>query len=394
MHSKPQEQAVPVRIGMFLDMYKPYMSGVTNYAAINKRYFESLGHKVYVFTFGSRDYEDAEPNIVRSPAIPWGDTGWQLGLRPTAEARILMATIDVAHVQHPFLSGRVALALCRPHNIPIVFTNHTRYDLYSDTYAWWMPREVRMAWLSADLRRFAGRIDLTIAPSASIATWLHDFEVTDDAVVLPNGVDTAPFASPAHPRTKASLGLPEDSVVFCYLGRVAEEKNMPLLVEAFISAAKDSPAALLVIGDGPAREDAEEHLREAGLSQRARFVGRTPYEQVPDLLAACDVFATASVTEVHPLVVIEAMAAGLPTVGVRSPGISDTVEHDVSGLLSAENTREVAANMRAVATDPSLRSRLATGARETAARYDISVTGSALLGEYEKVLAARILSAR
>jgi 1,2-diacylglycerol 3-alpha-glucosyltransferase len=377
-----------VRIGMFLDMYKPHTSGVTNYAAINKRYFESLGHTVYVFTFGNRDFEDDEPNVVRSLAIPWGDTGWQLGLRPSAEARILMATIDVAHVQHPFISGRVALAHCRPHRIPIVFTNHTRYDLYSDTYAWYVPREVRMAWLSANLRHFASRIDLTIAPSASIAEWLCDFEVTDHAVVLPNGVDTAPFAKPAHPRSKASLGFADDAVVFCYLGRVAEEKNVPLLVDAFIAAAADSPAALLVIGDGLAREEAEERLRDAGLADRVHFAGLTPYEQVPDLLAACDAFATASVTEVHPLVVIEAMAAGLPTVGVHSPGISDTVERGVSGLLSGESVGEVAANLRAIASDQALRTRLAAGARETAARYDISVTGGALLAQYERVLAS------
>jgi len=380
-----------VRIGMFLDMYKPHTSGVTNYAAINKRYFESLGHTVYVFTFGNRDFADDEPNVVRSPAIPWGDTGWQLGLRPTAEARILMATLDVAHVQHPFLSGRVALAHSRTHDIPVVFTNHTRYDLYSDTYAWFVPREVRMAYLRTYLHRFARRIDCVVAPSASIAEWLSEFGVTDDAVVLPNGVDTAPFREPAHPRAHASLGLPEDAVVFCYLGRIGEEKNVPLLIEAFVQAAAARPIALLLIGDGPARDVAEERVRQAGLQDRVRFAGLVPYAEVPDVLAACDAFVTASVTEVHPLVVMEAMAAGLPALGVRSPGISDTIEHGMSGLLCAENADELSASISAVADDPALRRRLSAGAREAAAGYDIGVTGARLLAEYERVIAAREL---
>ena len=383
-----------MRIGMFLDMYKPHTSGVTNYAAINKRYFESLGHTVHIFTFGNRDFEDDELNIVRSPAVPWGDTGWQLGLRPSSEARILMATLDVAHVQHPFLSGRVALAHSRTHGIPVLFTNHTRYDLYSDTYAWFVPREVRMAWLRAYLQRFVRRIDSVIAPSASIARWLSEFEVTDDAVVLPNGVDTAPFRSPAHPRSRASLGLPEGAVVFCYLGRIGEEKNVPLLLEAFIEAAASRPIALLLIGDGPAREEAEARVRKAGLEDRVRFAGLVPYADVPDVLAACDVFVTASVTEVHPLVVMEAMAAGLPALGIASPGISDTIRHGSSGLLCDEDPHQLAANIAAVADDASLRERLAQGARAESTDYDISVTGAALLAEYERVIATRVARGR
>jgi len=370
-------------------MYKPYTSGVTNYVVLNKRYLESVGHEVYVFTFGNRDYADDEPNVYRSPAFAWGDTGWQLGLRPSAEARQLMGTLDVAHVQHPFLSGRVALAHCRPHDIPVLFTNHTRYDLYSDTYAPWVPRELRMAYLRGYLGRFARRVDGVIAPSASIAEWLSDFGVTEDAIVLPNGVDTAPFRNPAHPKSRASLSLPEDAVVFCYLGRVGEEKNIPLLLDAFTRAADSAPVALLVIGDGPARADAEKAVNRAGLTDRVHFAGLVPYAEVPDYLAACDGFVTASVTEVHPLVVVEAMAAGLPVVGVASPGVSDTVEEGLSGLLAAENADQLAESLGRLATDRALRESLSDGARRRAQHYDISVTGSLLLAEYERVCSNR-----
>ena len=367
-------------------MYKPYTSGVTNYASINKSYFESLGHEVFIFTFGNRDYVDDEADVYRSPAVAWGGTGWQLGLRPTSESRRLMAKLDVAHVQHPFLSGRVALAHARPHDIPIVFTNHTRYDLYSDTYAHWVPRELRMTYLRTYLRRFTRRMDAVIAPSASIAEWLREFGVTEDAIVLPNGVDTAPFRAPARRRSRASLGLPEDAVVFCYLGRVGDEKNIPLLVDAFVAAARQTPAALLIIGDGPARAEAEARVADAGLAERAHFAGLVPYAEVPEYLAACDAFVTASVTEVHPLVVVEAMAAGLPVVGVRSPGVSDTVEDGVSGLLAGEDASELAGLMCSLATDSELRGELAGGARKASEHYDISVTGARLLAEYERVI--------
>jgi glycosyltransferase involved in cell wall biosynthesis len=243
-----------------------------------------------------------------------------------------------------------------------------------------------MAYLRSYLRRFARRIDAVIAPSGSIAEWLAEFGVTDDAIVLPNGVDTAPFRSPAQPRSRRSLGLPEDAVVFCYLGRVGEEKNIPLLVDAYCAAAKDTRAALLIIGDGPARAHAEIRVAEAGLTERVQFAGLVPYADVPGYLAACDAFATASVTEVHPLVVVEAMAAGLPVVGVRSPGIADTIEDGLSGLLASEDASGLAAHMRRLATDEPLRKRLSQGARRASQRYDISVTGARLLAEYERVV--------
>src|SRR5512138_180155 len=117
-----------MRIGMMVDVYKPYVSGVTNYVSLNKRALENAGHEVYVFTFGDPDYQDEEPRIIRSPALPLADTGFYLSLRHKSKHKKLLQTMDVVHVHHPFLSGRLALNYCRSANIPVVFTNHSRYD--------------------------------------------------------------------------------------------------------------------------------------------------------------------------------------------------------------------------------------------------------------------------
>jgi hypothetical protein len=93
-----------MRIGMMVDAYKPYVSGVTNYVALNKRALENAGHEVYVFTFGDPDYQDDEPRILRSPALPLADTGFYLSLRHKTKHRKLLQTMDVVHVHHPFLS--------------------------------------------------------------------------------------------------------------------------------------------------------------------------------------------------------------------------------------------------------------------------------------------------
>ena len=131
-----------MKIGMMADTYKPHISGITNYIELNKRAFENAGHEVHVFTFGDLDHQDDETRIVRSPGVPLADTGFYLSLRYSKEAKELLQSMDIVHVHHPFLSGRLALHYCRPKQIPIIFTNHTRYDLYAQAYFPAMPEKV------------------------------------------------------------------------------------------------------------------------------------------------------------------------------------------------------------------------------------------------------------
>jgi len=380
-----------MRIGFFADMYLPHVSGVTNHIALYKRRFEALGHEVFVFTFGDTDYADAEPNVVRSPGMPWGETGWRFALSLSPEARRVAETLDVIHVHHPFQSGRLAAPIAKHCNIPLVFTNHTRYDLYSDAYATFVPRAARYAFLRASLDGFLHRCDLVVAPAASIAEWLHEFSGFDGATVVPNGVDTSSFAHPASPVSRPELGFSDSDVVFCYAGRLGPEKNTPWLAEEFAAAAARSPRAkLLVVGDGPSRGAAEAVLADAGMSDRAHFTGMVPYDRMPDYEAAADVFVTGSVSEVHPLVVLEAMAAGLPIVAVSSPGISDTVADTESGLLAPTATPgALAERMELLAADDQLRLRMAAAARDASAAYSLPRTADLLLGMYEQLIAEK-----
>lgn len=383
-----------MRIGFFADMYLPHVSGVTNHISLYKRRFEDLGHDVFVFTFGDREYEDTEPNVVRSPGLPWGETGWRFALALSPEARRLAETLDVIHVHHPFQSGRLATPVAEACGVPLVFTNHTRYDLYSDAYATFVPRAARYAFLRGSLGGFLRRCDLVVAPAASIADWLHEFSGFDGATVVPNGVDTTAFARPVAPFTRADLGFDESDVVFCYAGRLGPEKNTPWLAEEFAAAAERSPRArLLVVGDGPSRAAAEAALTRAGVSGRANFIGMVPYDRMPDYEAAADVFVTGSVSEVHPLVVLEAMAAGLPVVAVSSPGIADTVADTVSGLLApAATPGALAERMELLAGNDSLRHRMANAARVASAAYSLPRTADVLLGMYERLVAEKAAS--
>ncbi|HNE05933.1 MAG TPA: glycosyltransferase, partial [Anaerolineales bacterium] len=217
---------------MMVDSYKPYISGITNYVEVNKQYLEKAGHEVFVFTFGDLEYEDTEPNVIRSPGLPLADTGFYLSMRYSRQAKKLLQTMDIVHVHHPFLSGRLALRYCRPAGIPIVFTNHSRYDLYAQAYLPAMPEEVSVGMLQAYMPPFCKAVDLVITPSAGMARVLRELKVESDVEIVPNGVDLTSFQN-AHPLEREAFGYKPDDILIVYAGRIALEKNLPFLIESF-----------------------------------------------------------------------------------------------------------------------------------------------------------------
>lgn len=377
-----------MRIGMMVDTYKPYLSGITNYVELNKRHLEMAGHEVFVFTFSDPDYKDDEPRVIRSPGFPLADTGFYLSMRYTPEAKKLVQTMDIVHVHHPFLSGRLALRYCRPLQIPIVFTNHTRYDLYAQAYLPLMPEEISQGLLQAYLPPFCKAMDMVIAPSAGMEKVLRELNVDCKVEVIPNGVDLKPFQQ-AVPLPRSTFGFEEDDLLLVYTGRIAPEKNLPFLLKSFAGVIQAVPRArLLLVGGGTSQF--EEEIRtlaaELRIAHRVRFAGKIAYDQLPAYLAMCDIFVTASVTEVHPLSVIEAMGAGLPVMGVESVGVGDIVQDGVTGFLSTHDLPAYTAKLTRLCLDPGLRAQMSDSARKASSAYAIERTTRIMLEHYRRLV--------
>ena len=174
-----------MRIGIMTDLYKPYVSGITNYISLNKQYLEQAGHEVYIFAFGDLEYQDEDTKVIRSPGLPLVDTGYFLNFRYSRKAKALLQTMDLVHVHHPFLSGRLALNYCRPLHIPVVFTNHTRYDLYAEAYMPLLPEEISASLLRSYLPPFCSAVDLVVSPSTGMVDVLRKLGVTCPREVVP-----------------------------------------------------------------------------------------------------------------------------------------------------------------------------------------------------------------
>ncbi len=381
---------VSMRIGMMADVYKPHVSGVTHYVELNKRYLEKAGHDVFVFTFGDQDFQDDESRVIRSPGLPLVDTGYYLSFRYNRSARKLLQTMDIVHIQHPFLSGRLALSYCRPLRIPMVFTNHTRYDLYAQAYLPIVPVEISDGLLQAYMPPFCQAVDLVISPSAGMAQVLRGMGVTSPIEIVPNGVELQMYYT-AEPLSRSDFGYSQDDILLVYAGRLASEKNLGFLLQAFAGVARAlDNVHLLVIGGGskPIETELQSLAAELKLAERIRFTGMLPYESLPSQLLMCDAFVTSSVTEVHPLSVIEGMACSLPIMGIQSPGVGDTVEDGKTGFLSTNDLPSFTAKLMRLCLDTSLRRKMGQAARQASTLYAIERTTQILLGHYERLVYA------
>jgi 1,2-diacylglycerol 3-alpha-glucosyltransferase len=375
-----------MRIGMMVDVYKPHVSGITNYVSLNKRYIEQAGHEVYIFTFGDLDHVDDETRVVRSPGLALVDTGYYLNFSHSRKAKALIQTMDLVHVQHPFLSGRLALRYCRPLRIPVIFTNHTRYDLYAQTYLPLLPEGVSDTFFQAYMPSFCAGVDLVISPSAGMAGVLRSLGVNSPIEIVPNGVELERYRKTCDD-CRAEFGFTSDDILLVYSGRLAPEKNLDFLLRTFAGTAEAvENIHLLIIGSGPEEENLKLLASQTGISNRVHFTGMIAYDDLPRHLAMCDAFVTASVSEVHPLSVIEAMATGLPALGIRSVGVGDTVEDGVTGFLSSNNQAAFAAKLTRLCLDKSLRKKMGNAARKASEKYSIEHTTKILLGHYERLV--------
>jgi glycosyltransferase involved in cell wall biosynthesis len=374
-----------MRIGMMADTYKPYVSGVTNYIDLNKRYLESYGNEVYIFTFSEPDYEDDEARIIRSPGLPLADTGFFLSLRYSREAKNLLQSMDVVHVHHPFLSGRLALHYCHHKHIPIVFTNHTRYDMMAQAYLPILPDEISEGFLQAYMPSFCEAVDLVVSPSSGMEKVLRKLDVESHIEIVPNGVELSRFIQ-AKPLSRTEYGFTDDDILLIYTGRLAPEKNLDFLIMSFAGVLQAvENVRLLLVGDGPMREELQNLAMDLQIAEDVTFTGLIPYANLPGYLAMCDIFVISSISETFGLVIVEAMGSGLPVMGIHSPGVSDIIEDGKTGFISTRDQPAFTAKLTRLCLQKQLRQKMGKAARKASKKYDIELTTQMMLERYEKL---------
>ncbi len=376
-----------MRIGLLTACYEPVTNGVTRMVALYVQTLQAFGHEPTVFTLGPREFQRSDGSLVVSPGVPLGRSGYFAAAGYRRAAQKALNQMDILHAHHLGMGIEFAR---RYSERPLVYTNHTRYDLYAEVYTpLWPPRLARETGrlLAGHLwSRRANVADVIIAPTAEIGRTMRRFGVSRPIVVIPNGIERASFVDPPDPFNRSDFSWGSDTVVGVYCGRLAVEKNLDTLLAQFAAARKEDPRLrLLLIGDGPTREKLRIRARELGLTRFVHMTGQVAFEEVANYLAAADFFVTSSRSEVDPLTVIEAMAAGLPILAFDCGWARDTVPPE-AGLLAGPDPRGLAAGMVDLAGDAGRRHALGQEAARRSLRRDFNETARKTIALYEALL--------
>ncbi|MGH2462278.1 MAG: glycosyltransferase [Candidatus Limnocylindria bacterium] len=396
-----------MRVAVFTESYLPYLSGVTVSTEALARGLGALGHEVLLVA--PRPAEDAQPGTAGSlgpdPELAWlpsfhappAPPGYRVPMPiPSGALRRAVAfDPDVVHAQSPFVSGLMARSVARRTRAPLVFTHHTRFANYGHYLGplAGVSRRAADAWL---LAWWAGCAAI-VAPSDDLGREIRAALGTrrPPAVrVIPTGIEVDAIASmpEGHPRRRA--GWPHDSIVLVSLGRVAHEKSVLVLVDAFVRASRRRPRLqLLLVGGGPAERAVQDRAAEAGVAERVHVTGGLPRDEALALVKASDLFIFASQTETQGLVLAEALAAGLPVVALDGPGVTSTLRPRIDAeVVSAEPAATRAERLGvaagALAGDVERRERMSARALEGATRFDASARVAQVAELYEDLLAA------
>jgi len=206
--------------------------------------------------------------------------------------------------------------------------------------------------------------------------------------ILPFGPDMNVYSRPPVWKPRLELGIPDGAPLLLYAGRLAKEKNLVFLLAAFAEIRKNAKDAVMVwAGDGAMRGWLEEEGRRLGLEEAQRFTGFLDRARLTDLYKATDLLLFASKSETQGLVLVEAMAAGVPVIAVRAMGVRDVVENEVSGLLVPESVTEFARDATRVLADPALRACLSDEAKRAAEPMSIQRCAEHLVEIYEEARA-------
>jgi glycosyltransferase involved in cell wall biosynthesis len=377
-----------LRLGFFTEIYRPVVNGVVASVEALAEGLRVRGHEVYCFTPRLPGYEDApQPpageQVLRMPSLPLPTrTPYRLTLPLVSRRNVnnIIKRLTLVHVHSPFVTGWMGLRYARRYGMPLVYTYHTQLEAYAH-YVPFEPNATRLA-ASRLTRTFANLADAVVVPTPAMTKHLRELGVTARIEVVPSGIDVVRFGRGRRDESlRAGLGAnPGDRLILCVC-RLAKEKNVEALVDA-LALCGNADIKLAIAGDGPAREELEEHARERGVDARIRFLGVVEREQLPDLYASADAFVMPSTTETQGLVQAEALAAGAYVIAADAAPNRDVL--GAAGCIVEPTAEGFAHALELVPAAP--KAEIAIMARKTAQRFSVTAQVDRMLALYASLL--------
>ena len=365
---------------MVSDVYFPRVNGVSTSIRTFCRELVACGHDVTVVApdYG-RAAEPDEFEVIRLPSrrivFDPEDRLIKAGALRALVPRLAERHWDVIHIHTPFRAHQLGVRLARLSGRPTLESYHTYFEQYVANYLPWVPNRIGRYAVRGFSRRLCSQVDHLLVPSRQMADVLADYGITTPATILPTGVRLDEFKGGDGARFRRENGIAEDVPVMLTVGRLAIEKNVSFLLDVLGKLVAEFPRLLFVIaGEGPDANRLADSVDARGLGANVRFVGNLDRQAgLLDCYRGADLFVFASSTETQGLVLIEAMALGLPIVSTAVMGSATVLAEARSARISAENAEEFAGHVAHLLQHPAERRMLAAAGPDDAAAWSAPV---------------------
>jgi glycosyltransferase involved in cell wall biosynthesis len=381
-----------VRILYVSDVYFPRINGVSTSIQTFRGELARLGHATTLVApaYPAPHADDAFITRIPARAVPLDPEDRAMRWRALrgVHCRLAGEHFDLVHVQTPFLAHYAGVGLARRFGVPVVATYHTLFEEYLFHYVPFVPRAAMRAAARRFSRSQCNALNAVVVPSTAMRETLERYGVTARVEIIPTGIPIAEFSGGDGARFRARHGIAPSRPVLVYVGRVAFEKNIGFLLRALAIARRSVPAALLVIcGEGPATAQLQREAAALGLGEAVRFVGYLDRAtELRDCYRAADALVFASRTETQGLVLLEAMALGVPVVSTAVMGTRDIVGSGRGARVAADDERAFAAQIARLLTEPGLRARLAAEGPPYARTWSAPALAQRMEAFYRSVL--------
>jgi 1,2-diacylglycerol 3-alpha-glucosyltransferase len=346
-----------MRIGIFVELYRPYLSGVVISVEELIRYLSQRGHQFFIFTPQVPGYQDKDDfEVIRLPSFGlFGQRFARPFLNKELEKKIKECNLDIIHIQGPYPTGILGVKVAKKLGLPLMMTYHAHVLFYLKSWltVWNLPFNLIAQILSLFLiRRISENCQLIIAPSIFMKRVLEGYGIKTRIEVLPTPLTFSPKDDRSL-LSRKELGLPEKVRILLYVGRFSKEKNLKMLISAFEKVIKERKSViLLLVGSGPLHKELEMIVKKKKLEDSVFFLGRVDHEKVWSILTNSDIFVFPSLSETQGLSVAEAMLAGLPVVVANGGGVVEFIEDRVSGLICDNDPERFASQIIFILDNP------------------------------------------
>ncbi len=363
-----------MRIAVFTDCFFPSINGVVISVANSSLLLAKKGHKVMIFTASS---SKKPPFIHKNVSIAYYKQFNLFNLLKYPDFHFAFPNLsvfwklrdfkpDIIHVHMPTPLGVFALACSKILKLPVIGTYHTIFPEFLEHSN--VPKSFAKSSFAKNLMwdysiKFYNRCNIVITPSDSLKKELLRRGIKKPIKVISNGVDINKFKPSKSKKSGTKI---------IHVGRLSYEKRIDVVIKAFMLVAKkDLNAVLFIVGRGP-EESALKKLAGNYLNQRIVFLGYVEHDKLPKIYSSADIFVTASPIETEGLVVLEAMACGLPIVGIKAGALPDIVKQEFNGYMAKPgNYQELASYISVLLKNRRLREKLGENSLKLSKKFSL-----------------------